>query len=143
MPQQSLIDAAKAPVIAFGEKNWNALMTCVTAGVLYDEVPTQRKTRGIEHLLECWMGWSNAFPDAKATFHSPHVSGSTVVLEVTWHGTHRGPLETPGGRIPATGRPVEVPACLIVEIEEGKAKSLRHYFDMATLLQQIGIAKAA
>ncbi len=35
------------------------------------------------------------------------------------------------------------PACMIVEIGDGKVKSMRHYFDMATLMQQLGISKAA
>lgn len=143
MSQQSLIDAAKAPVLAFGEKNWNAIIASVAPGILYDEVATQRKTRGVDQLLTCWKGWGTAFPDSKATFQVPFVSGNTVVLELTWRGTHAGPLETPGGRVPATGKSIEVQACLIVEIEDGKVKSMRHYFDLATMFQQLGIAKAA
>jgi len=32
------------------------------------------------------------------------VSGNTVVLEVTWKGTHQGPLATPNSSMAGTGR---------------------------------------
>jgi predicted ester cyclase len=61
------------------------------------------------------------------------------VLELTWKGTHLGPLQTPKGAIAATGKRIEVRACAIVEIAGEKARTQRHYFDMATLFQQLGV----
>jgi steroid delta-isomerase-like uncharacterized protein len=139
MSQQSLIDAAKALDIAYGEKNWDAVRASVAPSVLYDEVATHRKMQGVDQLIAAWQGWATAFPDSKATFRNAFVSGNTVVLEVTWRGTHRGPLHTPGGQIAATGKTFDLPACQIIEIADGKATSMRQYFDMATLMQQLGI----
>jgi steroid delta-isomerase-like uncharacterized protein len=143
MAEQSLIDAAKASIIAFGEKDWNAYKASVAPDVLYHEFATHRKISGVDQALTAMQGWSSAFPDSKATFHNAFVSGNTVVLEVTWRGTHKGTLQSPEGRFEPTGKSVEVPACLVIEIENGKTKSMRHYFDMATLMQQLGLAKAA
>jgi len=108
---------------------------------LYDEVGTGRKVQGLDQVLALWRGWATALPDSKATFHSALVSGNTVVLEVTWRGTHTGPLEMPKGPIAATGKRIELRACNVIEIsaERGKAKLQRQYFDMGTLLQQLGI----
>jgi len=36
--QQSLIGAAKAPVIAYNKKDWDAVRAAVTPGFVYDEV---------------------------------------------------------------------------------------------------------
>jgi steroid delta-isomerase-like uncharacterized protein len=143
MAQKSLIDAAKSPVIAYGEKNWKAVRDSVKPDIRYEEPATHRETHGIDQLLSVWQGWGTAFPDSKATFKSAFGSGDTVALEVTWRGTHKGPLQTPGGRVEPTGKAIEVPACLVVTIADGKAKSMHHYFDMATLMQQLGLAKAA
>jgi steroid delta-isomerase-like uncharacterized protein len=143
MARHSLIDAAKASIIAFGEKDWNAYKASVAPDILYHEYATHRKIGGIDKVLPAMQDWSSAFPDSKATIHNEFVSGNTVVLEVTWHGTHEGALQTPEGRFEATGKSVEVPACLVIEVENGKTKSMRHYFDMGTLMQQLGIAKAA
>ena len=136
---QKLIDAAKAPIIAYGKKDWTAVRASMAPGFQYDEVPTQRKLRGVDNVVACWQGWATAFPDSKATFHDAFVSGGTVVVEVTWKGTHRGPLETPNGQIAATGKPIKIRACEVFEVAGGKAKSMRHYFDMATMLQQLGV----
>jgi len=143
MAPVSPVDAAKAPVIAYSKKNWDELRASLAPGVLYNEVATHRKTEGVKEILSIFQGWAAAFPDSKATFHAVHPSGNTVVLEITWGGTHTGTLQLPGGPVKATGRTFEVPACVIVETEDDKAKSIRQYFDMASLLQQLGIALAA
>ena len=141
MTQKSLIDAAKAPVIAYNEKNWDALKAALSPKIVYDEVSTQRKVQGIKDVLGVWKGWATALPDSKAKFHSALVSGNTVVVEVTWRGTHKGPLQMPTGEIPPTGKKIELRACQVFEIAGGKAQSMRQYFDMATLLQQLGVTK--
>ena len=139
MSQQSLIDAAKAPIIAYNKKNWDAVRAAVAPGFRYDEVATHRKIRGVVEVVTCWQGWAAAFPDSKATFHNAFASGDTVGVEVTWHGTHRGPLQTPAGPIAATGKSIEIRACQVFKIAGGKAQSMRHYWDMATMLQQLGV----
>ena len=65
-------------------------------------------------------------------------SGNTVVLEITWQGTHTGPLEMPNGTIPASGKRQSTPSAWIFQFEGVKIKESHHYFDMVTLLQQIG-----
>jgi len=136
---QALIDAAKAPTLAYNDKNWDRVRATITPNFVYDEVATRRKLQGVDQVIVAFQGWAQAFPDSKATFHSALVSGDSVVLEVTWKGTHKGALQTPGGAIAATGSPIEVRACMIMEVEGDKAKAQRHYFDMATLLDQIGV----
>jgi limonene-1,2-epoxide hydrolase len=64
-----------------------------------------------------------------------------VILELTWRGTHTGPLETPNGSIAATGKSIEVRACTVCELEGEKTKAARQYFDMTTLLEQIGATR--
>jgi len=134
---QALIDAAKAPLIGYNEKKWDKVKASVTAGFVYDEVATARKVEGADEAIALWQGWAKAFPDSKATFHGALASGNTVVLEVTWKGTHQGPLATPTGSMAATGKTINVRACVIAEITDGKARLQRQYFDMATLLQQL------
>lgn len=140
IPQQQLIDAAKAPVQAYNDKNWAALRASVSPDFVYDEVATNRKVQGVDQVIPLWQGWATAFPDSKATFDRELASGNTVVFEVTWRGTHKGPLQTPNGPIAATNKRIEIRACTAIEVANDKAKAQRHYFDMATLLQQLGVA---
>ena len=140
MSPQQLVAAAKAPILAFNDKNWDGVRASITPDFVYDEVATNRKVQGADQVIPLWQGWATAFPDAKATFQRELVCGSVVVLEQTWQGTHTGPLQTPGGSIPATGKRIDVRACMTVEVVGDKAKMQRHYFDMGTILQQIGVA---
>jgi limonene-1,2-epoxide hydrolase len=43
-----------------------------------------------------------------------------------------------GREIPPTGKSIEVRACQVVKVAGDKIKSVRHYFDIGTLLKQIG-----
>jgi steroid delta-isomerase-like uncharacterized protein len=139
MSEQTLIETAKAPTIAYNEKNWDATTRAMAPGLAYDEVATHRNLRGAVDVITAWKGWAAAFPDSKATFEAAHVAGSTVILEVTWRGTHTGVLRTPGGEIPATGKTIEMRACQVVEVADGKAQRIRQYFDMATMMAQLGV----
>jgi len=137
-PQQ-LIAAAKAPIIGYNDKNWGAVKASITLDFVYDEVATQRKVQGVDQVLALWQGWAVAFPDSKATFDNAYVSGDTVVLEITWRGTHQGPLATSKESIAPTGKRIEFRSCVVCDIAGEKAKQQRQYFDMATMVQQIGV----
>jgi steroid delta-isomerase-like uncharacterized protein len=137
---QAMIEAAKTMIIAYNDKNWERAKAAITPDFLYDEVATGRRIEGADETLAAWKGWAQAFPDSKASFDRSYVAGNdTVVLELTWRGTHKGPLGTAMGNIAATGKSIEVRALAIVELKGEKARSQRQFFDMATLLQQIGL----
>jgi steroid delta-isomerase-like uncharacterized protein len=139
LSEKQLIAAAKASVLAYNEKNWDAVKAAVTADIVYDEVATQRKVQGLDQLLPLWKGWAVTFPDSKATFNDTYVSGDKVVLEVTWRGTHQGPLTTPKGTFPPTGKKIEMRSCIVCEMAGEKVKVERQYFDLTTMLQQLGV----
>ena len=89
--------------------------------------------------MAIFRGWATAFPDSQGEISNTIHSDNMVVLEVTWRGTHTGPLQTPKGTIPPTGKRIEFRACQVHTITNGKIQTTRHYFDMATLLQQLGV----
>ena len=76
-----------------------------------------------------------------STFVSEYASGDIAILEVVWKGNHTGPLQMPTGAIPASNKRIEIQACQVVKVEGGKVQSFTHYFDMVTLLTQIGAFK--
>ncbi len=137
-PKQ-LIAAAKAPLMAYNDKNWDALKASITPNFVYDEVGTDRKVQGVDNVMPMMKEWGEAIPDSKATFDNAYVSGNTVVIEVTWRGTHTGALNLPSGPVPGTGKRIELRACNVFEITGDKASMWRQYFDMGTMLRQLGI----
>ncbi len=140
---QAIVDAASAPILAYNAKDWDEVARTLTADAVYDEVANRRTARGASDVVTMWKGWGEAMPDSNGTIESALVSGNTVILELTWRGTHTGPLRTPGGDLPATGNTFAVRACMIVDVSDGQVRVMRHYFDMATMLAQLGIAAAA
>jgi len=83
--------------------------------------------------------WLKACPDAKLTVRNELISGSWVVEEVTFHGTHQGPLDGPAGTIPATGKKLVVNAVLITRYQNDMAIESRVCFDQVDVLTQLGV----
>ena len=86
-----------------------------------------------------WKGWATAFPDSQATIDRAYASGNTVIFEVTWNATHTGPMATPNGEIPATGKSASFRSVLVVEMEGDRASESRQYYDLTTFMSQLGI----
>jgi steroid delta-isomerase-like uncharacterized protein len=133
-----IVKIAREQVDAFNNGDWERLRGMLASDSRYNELGTQRKIEGSEKIIELFKGWKTAFPDAAGTVTSTVGSGNKVVLEVTWKGTHTGPLTTPEGTIPASGKRQETPAAIVFTFEGDKIKESRHYFDSMTLLTQIG-----
>ena len=74
-------------------------------------------------------------PDPNGTVTKAIASGTSVVLEITWEGTRTGPLESPGGTIPASGKHQVTPASWVVDFEGEKVEESRHDFDTLTFPQ--------
>ncbi|NIN71130.1 MAG: hypothetical protein GTO46_04175 [Gemmatimonadetes bacterium] len=136
-----LAKIAREAVDAFNASDWERTKALVTPDYLYNEVGTQRRIQGPEEVVAALQGWKQAMPDAKGTVTSALASGNTVALEITWEGTHTGPLEGPTGTIPASGKRQVTPAAQILIFEGDKIKENHHYFDMMSLLKQIGALK--
>ena len=105
---------------------------------VYEELATGVRVQGPDQIVQATKGWKEAFPDTKGTITNVFASDNNVCLEITWEGTHTGPLVGPAGTIPASNKRTKVAAVQVVTVEGGKVKLTRHYFDLMSLLQQIG-----
>jgi len=137
----NVIATAKAATIAYNDKNWDKVKAVFAENGVHDEKGTGRRIQGVGQVVEAWQGWAKAIPDSKATFVGEYASGDTAIMEVVWKGVHTGPLQTPTGTIPSSNKRIELPACQVIKVEGGKVKNFTHYFDMVTLLTQIGALK--
>jgi steroid delta-isomerase-like uncharacterized protein len=133
-----LTTIALEAVEAFNASDWERSKALVTSDYVYNEVGTQRSIEGPDAVIEAMKGWKAAMSDVAGTVTNAFASGNTVTLEVTWEATHDGPLEGPGGTIPASGKHQVTPAAWIFTFEGDKIKESRQYFDMLALLAQIG-----
>ena len=81
-------------------------------------------------------------PDVKGTVDNAVATGNTVLMEVTWRGTHTGPLVGPSGTVAATRKQQRTRASWVMDIENGQIKQSRHYFDILSFMQQLGVLPA-
>ncbi len=139
MPDNDVTQTARDAVSAFNDNDWGKYQELFTSECLYDEVGTSRRIEGLDAIVQALKGWKEAMPDVKGTVTNAVSAGNTVTLEVTWKGTHTGPLQGPSGTVPATGKEQTTRSCWVMDFEGVKVKESRHYFDMLAFMQQLGI----
>lgn len=140
---KTMLELMKQHLAAYAISDWDAYKAYFAPDVEYEEVATGKRVTGIEAYLETIKRWKIAFPDLKATIKRSYEFGDTLIAELEWEGTHRGPLDTPFGIVPATNQHGSLNAVLINTFKDGKVVESRHYFDQMTVLMQVRAAPAA
>ena len=136
---QSAEDTARESIECYNAGDFDRLRSLLADDFYEEELATQRRLEGADARVEAAQTWKRAFPDEHGTITGVYTSGNTVAIELTWEGTQSGPIATPDGQeLPPSNKRITVKSVQVIEIEDGKLKALRHYFDLMTLLQQIG-----
>ena len=83
-----------------------------------------------------------AVPDMRHEIVRTFEDGDTIVVEGVYAGTQTGPLETPQGTIPPSGKAFAFRYVDVLQARDGKCVSHRVYWDNVTFLAQIGAVPA-
>jgi predicted ester cyclase len=102
--------------------------------------PTGKYVGKLE-ILSQLKSWNTAFPDAKSEVTNQITDGDRVATAFTFRGTHTGPLAGSMGTIAPTGKHVELDMELINWFRGGKVHRARESFDLAGLMDQLGVAR--
>jgi steroid delta-isomerase-like uncharacterized protein len=95
--------------------------------------------RGGEAIRDDMEAWFRSIPDVHAELRSVLEDGNTYAFEVAMSGTHQGPISTPSGEIPPTGKRIEMSFGAFGRIDgENKVVEERRYYDVAGLADQLG-----
>jgi predicted ester cyclase len=105
--------------------------------------PGDIKLKGPQAVKEYNQNFVTAFPDARVEAKNIFTQGNTVIVEGVFTGTHAGPLKTPMGDVPATGRRVSGEFIQIFEVDRGLVKRDHLVYDQVQLMTQLGLAPAA
>ncbi|MFF0488733.1 ester cyclase [Nocardia sp. NPDC003482] len=97
---------------------------------------------GIDALRGLIQAFITAFPDLRIERRNVWQDGDTAIAEITFSGTHTGPLATPAGEVPPTGRAVRFPLVDTFTMRDGKVVEHRGYWDNAAFLTQLGLLPA-
>ena len=113
-------------------------LSMMAEDVLFTHMATGDEHRGpdaVRKMLD--YIYHQAF-DATADVRSRIIADEQAVIEGDFVGTHIGEF----AGIPATGRQVRVPLCVVYDLEEGKIKRARVYMEMPVMMRQLGGAGA-
>ena len=145
MPSNEARDTTKLAtdiIEAFNQGDWERLKACVTPDLVYEETGTGRRVESADAYVELCKGWRQTFADVTGTIRNTVASGGTVAQEITWEGTHTGPLVGPGGTLPPTGRRAPVQATMWYTVKGDRVREIHHHLDLLTLLQTLGALPA-
>jgi steroid delta-isomerase-like uncharacterized protein len=136
---EEAVSAARGFTELYNAGDWDGMRDLMAPDAVYEEVGTGRRIEGPDAILEVNQAWKAALPDSHGAIDEAISCEDRVVLRITWTGTQSGGLPLPtGGELPPTNRQINVPACQIVRVADGKLVEAIHYFDMLTLLEQLG-----
>ncbi|NUW33901.1 ester cyclase [Nonomuraea sp. SMC257] len=91
--------------------------------------PRGGRVTGPEALRETARHLRSAVPDLRFDIEDMIGEGDRVATRWTLRGTHEGDFFG----LPATGRPLEVRACVIFRLEDGKVAEIRPVIDSGSL----------
>jgi ketosteroid isomerase-like protein len=94
--------------------------------------------RGAE-LAEVVRNYHTAFSNMHRELFRTYTDGNVVVVQLALQGTHDGPLQTPFGVLPATGKKMDAPCCDIFELVDGKIKRFDCYPEGSIIFAQLGV----
>jgi steroid delta-isomerase-like uncharacterized protein len=103
----------------------------------YEYVATDEVYDGPDEVVAHWEELNRAFPDQEIEIVALHGADDAMMMEAVARGTHAGPLRG----LPPTGRHFEQRFLAIFVFEDDALVCERVYYDIATVLQQLGVIR--
>src|ERR1700744_4673007 len=100
---------------------------------------TYRGPDGPTGLGKTVEAYATAFQDMHRELYRVFSIGDVVVVELALQGTHKGPLPTPMGILPPTGKRMDAPCCDFFRLVGGKIQSFNSYPSGTVILAQLGV----
>ena len=124
---------------AWSSSDVEKLLPLFTDSVQYEDVTLGAVNRGANALRDFATGTFASFADLKFELKSRFVAadGKSGAMEWIWRG--RQTKDFPN--LPATNTPFEVRGATVVEFTDGKISRNSDYWDLATYMKQVGLAK--
>ena len=126
------IESTREAVTRYVDSNHSDL-SMMAPDVVFTNMATGDEHRGVEALAGMLHYIYHVAFDAQAETKSMIFADGQAVLEADFVGKHTGEF----AGVPATGRTVRVPLCVIYDLEGGQIKRGRIYFEVPAFLKQV------
>jgi ketosteroid isomerase-like protein len=126
----------------FNRGDLERMRSSMTTGTTMYVAAMNQTLKGPNAIVDYFRVYRQAF-EATVNVTRQTACNDLVLSEFVGRGTHKGVFQTPMGDIPPTGRKIDVPVCHILQFKDGKIVDIHEYFDVATLMTQLGISNLA
>jgi steroid delta-isomerase-like uncharacterized protein len=131
-------DTVRALLTRFIESNHEDL-SVLAEDMVYTNMATGEEHRGREAARAMLQYIYHGAFDAHAELRTLLCDAEHAVLEATFVGRHIGDF----AGVPATGKKVHVPLCVVYDIADDRIKRARLYFELPAFLAQVRGAESA
>src|SRR5579859_4232889 len=94
---------------------------------------------GPDQILSWYGVFVRAFPDIKHEVRGSVQETDSCVLQARVTGTHTGPLASPAGDVPPTGKSFALDYVNVARFADGRIASETYYWDNQSFLSQLGL----
>ena len=129
---QRLFDAMNA-------HDLDAVAAAAAENVEFVDVATGEEIHNRAEWRQYCGRYLKAFPDMHLEQTNLVAEGDQAFVEAVAHGTNDGPLESPDGEIPPTGKTIAVKFSMVFRVRDGQIADSREYYDGMTLMTQLGL----
>jgi len=106
------------------------------------DAPSGTTFHGPEGYKRFMRFFAESFPDLRIELTNVFATEDQVVLEGMFRSSKTGSRTLPTGALPATGRPGKLRCCFVAQVRKEKITSVHGYYDLTTLLEQLGLKSA-
>jgi predicted ester cyclase len=129
----------QAGVTAYNERDSESMRRLYRSDATITN-PDSPIAMSVEEMVRGFNTSLEAFPDAHVSLGTVVADGDNVAFEMTWTGTHQGPLVMPDGSVlPATGCTVSFAVAVMLETDGDLILRERQYYDNLGILDQLGV----
>ena len=142
MPAEENKEVVRVVFDGFNARDFDRVAAVCADDFVLEDIPAGLSLRGPEGMRQWLRTWVDAAPDAHAALERIFGEGEWVATEHHGTATHTGPLRTPGGEIPPTGRTLDLWFSENYQLRDGELVRMRVYYDGAAVLRQLGLLPA-
>lgn len=135
----AVLDAMTNVSAGWSTGNLDLYLSSYGEGFFFEDATFGKVCRSKEELTEFFNGTMASFADLKVENGAVHYDDDGGVMEWTMTAVHSG--DWPG--LPATGKRFSVRGVSVVRFKDGKIHRQSDYWDLATVLRQIGVLPSA
>lgn len=125
----------------FNRRDYKAIGDVCDTKCVITDMATGTQLKGLDGAKSWLQFWATMSSDMKADIEVVSASDTCVVIEGNARGLNDGSITLPSGTLPASKKKLHMQWVDIIEFKDNKIASVRCYYDMVRMLNQLGVTQ--